>query len=87
MSEVPSPLLLAMARAVLVAAGEVVMSQDLVDAIADVNARRRAGEPVSQAEVDWIEAELKLSPGYAEWVSCQLLNAALNPRSPENVQS
>jgi hypothetical protein len=46
-------------------------------AIRDTTARRRAGLPVSEAEIEWIDTELSLSPGYSEWCARQLLDQTL----------
>jgi hypothetical protein len=52
---------------------------DLLDAICDVLARDKAGQPVTAGERAWIEAELAATPGYLEWHAADLLRRTLNP--------
>jgi hypothetical protein len=73
----PTSLEIAIVEAIIVHSGGVCLSADLADAIKDVNARGRAGLPVSLAEHEWIDRELATSPGYAAWKARQLLDRAL----------
>jgi hypothetical protein len=73
----PSELQRAVARAIVVHFGGVVISKELAKAIRDAGARVSAGLPVSLDEVAWIESELAASPGYTEYHARELLAGAL----------
>jgi hypothetical protein len=70
-------LLLKIAEAIMVHYGQVCMSRELAEMIGDVNARRRDGQPITSAELDLIDSELRATPGYSEWKARQLLDATL----------
>jgi hypothetical protein len=66
----------AAAMAIVVAAGGVVISKALVEEIAALHARMKAGL-ATVAEIESIEEELREVPGFTAWESRQLLDRTL----------
>jgi hypothetical protein len=62
--------------------GEIYLSKELMEIIEDISKRLRNKQPVTVAEIDWVEAELHATPGYAEWEARGMLEGALHIRKP-----
>jgi len=75
--------LAAWARAILFKElGQVYISKELAETIEDISRRLRANKPVTLGEVDWVEEQLRATPGYTEMTARELLDQRLKtPKS------
>jgi hypothetical protein len=73
--------LVAWARALLFKeTGQVFISHELIEAIHDISARLRENKPVTLGEVEWVEEQLRATPGYIEMESRELLDRTLQKK-------